>query len=70
MFFELLSLNIAIYNQKKAIKHSKALREQYLDRDFMEAANSMVNVLIDQERILTYLKQEREKLRYEKKEKN
>ena len=58
--FESLLLNIAIFHQNKAIKQCKALRQQYLDKGEIELASYMVNVLVDQETILTYLKSEKE----------
>lgn len=67
--FESILLNIAIYHQKKAIKHCKSLRQEYLDKGQKDLASYMVNVLVDQEAVLTYLQSEREQLKYDKKEK-
>lgn len=66
--FESLLLNIAIFHQNKAIKQCKTLRQQYLDKGEIELASYMVNVLVDQETVLTYLKSEKERVKNEKKE--
>ena len=53
--FESLLLNIAIFHQNKAIKQCNELLQQYLDKVEIELEYDIVNVLVDQDKVLTYL---------------
>lgn len=63
MFLKLLKINLAIWHQDKAIKHAKSVREQYLDMNLNKDADDLLNTIIEQESVITYLNTEKEKLK-------
>ena len=53
----------AIKNQKKAIKHCKKLKQLFEDKGMEDDAKYMVEVLVEQERVLIFLETQQEELK-------